>query len=92
MSISRAIGYPLLALISSSTLSATTTMAVEIKRVSIDGYVSYVEQGQGEPVIFVHGGLQDYRMWSEQLPKFAAHYRAIACNRRSNYPNVVSPE
>ena len=93
MSISRAIGYSLLALISSSTLSATTAIADEIKRVSIDGYeLAYVEQGQGEPVIFVHGGLQDYRMWSEQLPKFAAHYCAIAYSRRNNYPNVVSPE
>jgi pimeloyl-ACP methyl ester carboxylesterase len=31
-------------------------------------------------------------MWSEQLPKFAIHYRAIAYSRRNNYPNVVSPE
>ncbi|MCG2638608.1 MULTISPECIES: alpha/beta fold hydrolase [Bradyrhizobium] len=54
-------------------------MADEIKRVSINGYkLAYVEQGQGEPVVFVHGGLQDYRMWTEQLPKFARHYRAIA--------------
>jgi non-heme chloroperoxidase len=31
-------------------------------------------------------------MWSEQLPKFATHYRAIAYSRRNNYPNAVSPE
>jgi len=93
MSISRAIRYFLLALISSSTFGATTTMADDIKRVSVDGYeFAYIEQGQGEPVIFVHGGLQDYRMWSEQLPKFAAHYRVIAYSRRNNYPNVVSPD
>ncbi|MGY4400748.1 alpha/beta fold hydrolase [Bradyrhizobium sp. USDA 3315] len=93
MSISRAIGYSLFALISSSTLSATTTKADEIKRISVNGYeFAYIEQGQGEPLVFVHGGLQDYRMWSEQLPKFAAHYRAIAYSRRNNYPNVVSPE
>ncbi|WP_213287358.1 hypothetical protein [Bradyrhizobium sp. sGM-13] len=35
----------------------------DVKRVSANGTeLSYVEVGQGEPVIFVHGGLQDYRM------------------------------
>jgi pimeloyl-ACP methyl ester carboxylesterase len=68
-------------------------MADEIKRISVNGYeLAYVERGQGEPIVFVHGGLQDYRMWSEQLPKFAVHYRAIAYSRRNNYPNVVSQE
>src|SRR5215831_16074858 len=81
------------ALIVSLALGNTTTMADEIKRISVNGYeLAYVEQGQGEPVVFVHGGLQDYRMWSEQLPKFAVHYRAIAYSRRNNYPNLVSPE
>src|SRR5215831_8830478 len=65
----------------------------EIRRVSVNGYeLAYIEQGQGEPVVFVHGGLQDYRMWSEELPKFAVHYRAIAYSRRNSYPNVVSLE
>ncbi|TYO64336.1 alpha/beta hydrolase [Bradyrhizobium hipponense] len=71
----------------------TVVMAEEPKRISIDGYeIAYVETGKGDPVIFVHGGLQDYRMWSEQLPKFGAQYRAIAYSRRNNYPNKRSPE
>src|SRR6266536_275616 len=50
----------------------TLAVADEIKRVSANGTdFAYVEIGQGEPVIFVHGGLQDYRMWIEHLPKFA---------------------
>jgi pimeloyl-ACP methyl ester carboxylesterase len=72
---------------------STMTVADEIKRISINGAeLAYVEHGQGEPVIFVHGGLQDYRMWSEHFPKFALHYRAIAYSRRNNWPNLVSPE
>jgi non-heme chloroperoxidase len=68
-------------------------MANEIKRVSVNGAdLAYVELGQGDPVIFVHGGLQDYRMWIEHLPKFAERYRAIAYSRRNNFPNEVSPE
>jgi non-heme chloroperoxidase len=71
----------------------TLAMADEIKRVSANGAeLAYVELGQGEPVVFVHGGLQDYRMWAGHLPKFAGRYRAIAYSRRNNYPNDVSPE
>ena len=70
-----------------------TTMADEVKRISANGTaLAYVEVGQGEPVIFVHGGLQDYRMWPEHLAKFAGRYRAIAYSRRNNYPNDVSSE
>src|SRR5215217_1719968 len=66
-------------------------MADDIKRVSANGTeLSYVEAGQGEPVIFVHGGLQDYRMWAAHLPKFSGRYRAIAYSRRNHFPNDVS--
>jgi non-heme chloroperoxidase len=50
---------------------STLAMADEIKRASANGTeLAYVELGQGEPVVFVHGGLQDYRMWAVHLPKF----------------------
>ena len=71
----------------------TTVVADDVERISVNGTaLSYVEAGQGEPVIFVHGGLQDYRMWAEHLPKFAGYYRAIAYSRRNHFPNDVSPE
>jgi pimeloyl-ACP methyl ester carboxylesterase len=71
----------------------TTAQADDIKRVSANGTeLSYVEVGQGEPVIFVHGALQDYRMWLEHLPKFADRYRAIAYSRRNHFPNETSPD
>lgn len=47
----------------------------------------YVEQGSGVPVIFIHGGLEDYRAWDEQVGAFSQRYRAIAYSRRYNYPN-----
>jgi pimeloyl-ACP methyl ester carboxylesterase len=41
--------------------------------------VNYVEIGEGEPIIFVHGIAGCWRNWLENLPYFAAHgYRAIA--------------
>jgi non-heme chloroperoxidase len=68
-------------------------MADEVKRIPVNGYeFAYVDAGQGDPVIFVHGGLQDYRTWSEQLAKFAARYRAIAYSRRNNFPNQTSAD
>jgi non-heme chloroperoxidase len=64
-----------------------------IKRVSANGTeLSYVELGQGEPVIWVHGALQDYRMWAAHLPNFASRYRVIAYSRRNYFPNAVSPD
>lgn len=47
----------------------------------------YVEQGSGVPVIFIHGGLEDYRAWDDQIGEFSRRYRAIAYSRRYNYPN-----
>jgi non-heme chloroperoxidase len=71
----------------------TMTMADEIKRISANGTeLAYVELGKGDPIIFVHGALQDYRMWSEHLPKFADRYRAIAYSRRNHFPSDVSPD
>jgi len=75
--------------------SAIGTMAIadDVKRISANGTeLAYVEAGQGEPVIFVHGNLQDYRMWAEHLPKFAGRYRAIAYSRRNHFPSDVSPD
>ena len=71
----------------------TAAMADEVKRISANGTeLAYVEAGQGEPIIFVHGGLQDYRMWTTHLAKFAGRYRAIAYSRRNHFPNDVSAD
>jgi pimeloyl-ACP methyl ester carboxylesterase len=51
----------------------------------------YIEKGSGTPVVFVHGGLQDYRQWLPQLDRFAQQYRVIIYSRRYNYPNTNRP-
>jgi pimeloyl-ACP methyl ester carboxylesterase len=51
----------------------------------------YVEQGAGEPVIFVHGSLSDYTYWQEQVSAFAKNHHAIAYSRRYNFPNQNAP-
>jgi pimeloyl-ACP methyl ester carboxylesterase len=47
----------------------------------------YVEQGQGVPLILIHGGLADYREWGPQMKRFAQTNRVIAYSRRYNHPN-----
>ncbi len=47
----------------------------------------YIEKGQGDPVIFVHGGPGDYRGWTSQVGIFSQKYRAISYSRRCSYPN-----
>ena len=49
--------------------------------------IHYIEIGKGDPVVFVHGSLGDYRTWGRQLDTFAKKYRVIAYSRRYAYPN-----
>jgi pimeloyl-ACP methyl ester carboxylesterase len=37
----------------------------------------YEAAGTGEPVVLIHGGQLDCRMWDEQFQTFAQHYRII---------------
>jgi non-heme chloroperoxidase len=47
----------------------------------------YIEQGQREPLILLHGGQGDYRSWEPQIKAFSQQYRVISYSRRYNYPN-----
>ncbi len=60
----------------------------ELKTVFINGdSISYMDIGKGEPVVFVHGTVGDYRVWGAQMDTFAKNYRVIAYSRRYAYPN-----
>lgn len=63
----------------------------ELKRVSVSNATfTYVEAGSGDPVVFVHGELQDYRVWDKQLDFFSRDYRVIAYSRRNHFPNQLA--
>ena len=49
--------------------------------------LEYIEQGQGDPIVLVHGSLCDFRYWHFQMKPFSQHYRTIAYSRRYHYPN-----
>jgi pimeloyl-ACP methyl ester carboxylesterase len=59
------------------------------KSIEINGrQLHYIEQGEGQtPVIFIHGGLDDYRCWQFQIDYFSSKYRTISYSRRFAYPN-----
>ena len=51
--------------------------------VSIDDVdLPYVDQGEGEPVLFVHGSISDYRIWDDHREIIASRYRVIAMSQR----------
>lgn len=60
----------------------------QLKSIFINGEsLHYIDIGKGEPVVFVHGALGDYRSWGAQMDAFAKNYRVIAYSRRYAYPN-----
>lgn len=52
-----------------------------------DYEIHYLDIGEGDPVVFVHGGVGDYRTWEAQMDAFSENYRVIAISRRYAYPN-----
>lgn len=60
-----------------------------VKTILVNGTeLHYVERGKGVPVVFVHGGLGDFRTWLPQVERFGAHYRVVSYSRRAHYPNA----
>ncbi len=54
--------------------------------------LEYAERGKGRAVVFVHGGISDYRTWTGQQGAFSSKYRAITYSRRFHWPNEPIPE
>lgn len=72
-------------------LHLAPAIGADVKQVSVNGMqFAYVEAGQGDPVVLVHGGLQDYRFWNAHLPVLAKTYRVIAYSRQNHFPNATS--
>jgi pimeloyl-ACP methyl ester carboxylesterase len=62
---------------------STMTWAQVAKEVEINGFrAQYVEQGSGEPMVFVHGAPGDLRAWEPIREGIANKYRFIAYNQR----------
>lgn len=54
-----------------------------VKYMPVNGArLPYVEQGQGTPVVFVHGAVSDHRTWERQREAVSARFRSIAYTQR----------
>jgi len=56
------------------------TGIAEVNRTSL----YYEIMGEGQPIILIHGGLLDSRMWDGQFQKFANNYRVIRYDIRGH--------
>lgn len=55
--------------------------------------LEYREAGAGEPVVLVHGGISDHRIWQVQREALGRNYRAISYSCRYHWPNApASPD
>jgi len=60
----------------------------EFESVTFNGIqIHYKIDGQGEPLILIHGSVVDIRYWKEQTPVLSKYYKVITYSRRYNYPN-----
>ncbi len=58
-----------------------------VKWAPVNGYpMAYVEAGQGVPIVFVHGAMNDYRAFPGVFEQLAAGHRVIAVSLRHSYP------
>jgi pimeloyl-ACP methyl ester carboxylesterase len=48
--------------------------------------VPYVDRGEGEPLVFVHGSLCDYRYWSGQTAPLSKDFRCISVSLSHYWP------
>ncbi|WP_030871596.1 alpha/beta fold hydrolase [Streptomyces sp. NRRL S-37] len=51
---------------------------------SADGDLAYLDTGSGDPVVLLHSGFADHRVFDAQIPALAAGYRVIAPDVRGH--------
>ena len=75
--------FTLLAAAASLGLLAQTTALPQTRQLRANGTeLSYVEQGKGSPVVFVHGAVADLRFWEPQRDAFSKRHRFISYSYR----------
>jgi 3-oxoadipate enol-lactonase len=65
-------------LLSISAVIAQESGTLQLK----DGSIYYQTMGEGVPVVFLHGGFGDRRMWDNQFAEFAKNYFVVRYDQR----------
>ena len=65
------------------TVPARAAESLQTRQLPVNGVdLSYLDQGTGAPVVFVHGAFSDLRFWEPQRQAVAQQYRFIALTQR----------
>lgn len=64
--------------------SASATKGIQLPH---GGELLYLEQGQGQPVLLLHGGMGDCFSWEPHIRALAQDFRMVSYSRYSNHPN-----
>ncbi|MBD3310952.1 MAG: alpha/beta fold hydrolase [Candidatus Magasanikbacteria bacterium] len=52
---------------------------IEIKQMKVNGYdINYIEAGEGEPLLLIHGGNIGWGFWHENIEKLAKKFKIVA--------------
>lgn len=54
--------------------------------------LAMMRRGEGQPLLFVHGGVSDLRTWSNQFEAFSDRFSTIVYSRRYSRPNARIPD
>lgn len=64
----------------------------ELQPVRMNGVeLHYTDRGAGAPIVFVHGGLADYREWEPVAQALPEGFRTVVYSRRHSFPNRNAP-
>jgi pimeloyl-ACP methyl ester carboxylesterase len=79
----RTLGLAVVLVISGDFMKAQAAESLQTRQVLVNGVdLTYLEQGTGVPVVFVHGSFSDLRFWEPQRQAIAQRYRFIALTQR----------
>ena len=61
----------------------------EARTVPVPGAIlTFINEGSGPPLVFVHGNIADLRIWDGQRGPAFKNYTRVAYSRRYHYPNA----
>src|ERR1700676_716777 len=61
----------------------------DVKWVEVNGYpMAYQDNGEGTPLVLVHGSFSDYRVWPAQLEPFSKKHRVLNVSLRHYFPEL----
>ena len=78
--------------VAAASSEASAAEALELPAVRVNGVeLHYVQRGAGVPILFVHGGLADYREWGAVAEALPDGFLTVTYSRRHSFPNSNAP-